>query len=87
MSDQNNNENFQNMLNEICKKMLPNMNLNEEQLKLLIQNFKENNNEEEDDSNDNNEDNDDSDDDNDNDDNDNDDNDDDVDDDDDTCIC
>ena len=33
--NQNQNKEFENMINEICKNIFPNMNLNEEQMKLF----------------------------------------------------
>ena len=72
---ENQNKDFENMINEICKNIFPNMNLNEEQMKLFTEKFikkddgdeqsnSDDNNEEQSDDNDNSNDDDDSDDDN-----------------------
>ena len=37
--NQNQNKEFENMINEICKNIFPNMNLNEEQMKLFTEKF------------------------------------------------
>jgi hypothetical protein len=57
--NQNQNKEFENMINEICKNIFPNMNLNEEQMKLFTEKFikKDDGEEEEEESNDNNDDN------------------------------
>ena len=54
--NQNQNKEFENMRNERCKSIFPNMNLNEEQMKLFTEKFiKKDDDEEESNSNDNNE--------------------------------
>jgi len=53
--NQNQNKEFENMINEICKNIFPNMNLNEEQMKLFTEKFiKKNDGEEEESNSDNN---------------------------------
>ena len=54
--NQNQNKEFENMINEICKNIFPNMNLNEEQMKLFTEKFikKDDGEEEESNSDDNN---------------------------------
>ena len=51
--NQNQNKEFENMINEICKNIFPNMNLNEEQMKLFTEKFikKDDNDEESNDDN------------------------------------
>ena len=52
---ENQNKDFENMINEICKNIFPNMNLNEEQMKLFTEKFiKKNDGEEEESNSDNN---------------------------------
>jgi hypothetical protein len=54
--NQNQNKEFENMINEICKNIFPNMNLNEEQMKLFTEKFiKKDDEEEQSNSDDNNE--------------------------------
>jgi hypothetical protein len=45
--NQNQNKEFENMINEICKNIFPNMNLNEEQMKLFTEKFIKKDDEEE----------------------------------------
>ena len=53
---ENQNKDFENMINEICKNIFPNMNLNEEQMKLFTEKFiKKDDSEEQSNSDDNNE--------------------------------
>ena len=52
--NQNQNKEFENMINEICKNIFPNMNLNEEQLKLFTEKFIKKNDDEEQSNSDNN---------------------------------
>lgn len=52
--NQNQNKEFENMINEICKNIFPNMNLNEEQMKLFTEKFIKKDDGEEEESNDNN---------------------------------
>ena len=52
---ENQNKEFENMINEICKNIFPNMNLNEEQMKLFTEKFIKKDDGEEEESNDNNE--------------------------------
>ena len=53
---ENQNKDFENMINEICKNIFPNMNLNEEQMKLFTEKFiKKDDNDEKSNSDDNNE--------------------------------
>ena len=52
--NQNQNKEFENMINEICKNIFPNMNLNEEQMKLFTEKFIKKDEGEEEESNDNN---------------------------------
>lgn len=54
--NQNQNKEFENMINEICKNIFPNMNLNEEQMKLFTEKFIKKDDGEEEESNDNNDD-------------------------------
>lgn len=49
--NQNQNKEFENMINEICKNIFPNMNLNEEQMKLFTEKFIKKNDGEEEESN------------------------------------
>jgi hypothetical protein len=56
--NQNQNKEFENMINEICKNIFPNMNLNEEQMKLFTEKFIKKDDGEEEESNDDDNDND-----------------------------